>query len=131
MITENMIFDRLSKQLTAIHKGLYVTSVYEPVPKRLPCVFAYESHVTQRKRNISLTDFANHRVSTFTVEVYVKKDGGKALLQEITENVKQIFAGLFFILQTEDSPPNADLSITRRILRFSRAIGNGDTITKE
>lgn len=117
MITLNAIYTRLHEAL-----GIYCTRNYEPVPKSLPCMYFRENHFRPRE-NVNITYTDNIRNSTVYIELYAKSG-----MQNLIDIVESTMNDMRYIEESCIQIDNADISVQRYSLTFSRIICEEDIL---
>lgn len=117
MITVNAVYTQLHNAL-----GCYCTRNYEPVPPSFPCMYFREDHFRPRE-NVNIANTDNVRNSTVHIELYAKSE-----MQDLIDTVETTMRGMHYIEDSCIQIDNADISIQRYSLTFSRIICEEDTL---
>lgn len=112
----NAIYTKLHNELPDV----YCTRRYEPNPKSLPCLYFRETHFRPR-RNVTLNYDDQQINCTVTIEVFAK-DGIRAIIDTVESEMNS----MYFIEESCIQVDNADITIMRYIMTFSRIICEGD-----
>lgn len=130
MITRLDVFDRIATQLRVAYPTLFVTSERFVNAPKLPCLWMVEIDGVPQERytNLDLSD--SQRRSTFEVQAYSDNPNGATLeLEDIIGTCETLFKGIGYRMIYSSPVDNAaDTSIKRHICRFTRVIGDGDTL---
>lgn len=117
MITINQIYTQLSDGM-----DIYCTRRYEPVPASLPCLYFRESHF-RPKPSVTLEYGDEVIQSTIYIELYAKSG-----MSDLITQVETLMNSMYYIEENCMEIDNADISIQRYTLTFSRIICGGDTL---
>ena len=118
MITINKVYTELHNAL----EGVYCTRNYEPVPSSLPCMYFRETHFRPIE-HVNIANNDNVRNSTVYIEVFAKTD-----IQDLVEKIESTMRAMHYIEENCMQVDNADISISRYTLTFSRIICEEDTL---
>lgn len=130
MITENEVLTRIANSVDALSLNCYLTSVYEPFPPKLPCVYVRQTDKYPLRNRVDLDYTDAQNVAVFTAEVYTQKSDGnaKATADLVMDTIADSFRQMYFIMQMRTPVDNGDPSVYRILARFRRVICNGDEL---
>ena len=75
-ITRNAVYSYVHDAVVAVNASVYVTSVYEPTPAKLPAVILREIGDFRNRENMSFAGDQGVRTSTFEAQVVSGKTNG-------------------------------------------------------
>lgn len=131
MISDNQIYTKIATAIRTEYPDALVTAESTQTPSKFPCVFIEEIDDAPEKRYETFSNSETNKRSTFEVQVYSdKKSGAKQETKKITSLVKEQFRMVGYRCITDTPVANADSTIKRRVSRFTRIIGSGDTLTE-
>ena len=125
MITKEEIYNYISNAITTDFPECYVTGKYEPIPKSLPCVFAYQQTKTRQTRYATLDNEDVQNRIVWEIQVYAE------MMNEcysIIDTIEATMKSMGFYEEFCQPTTNADPRIFRVILRFGRVLADNDTI---
>lgn len=130
MITSNEVYSRISADLKAEFEGIFTTSARVYAPKVLPCVWIVEIDATPDGRYVNLDLSDNQRRSTFEVQAFSNTPNSASLeVSNIIDEAISAFRKLGYVCTMVQPMDNGyDENIKRKIARFTRIIGGGDTL---
>lgn len=133
MITSNEVYSRISASLRAKFEGILTTSTRVYAPKVFPCVWIVEIDATPDGRYINLDLSDDQRRSTFEVQAYSNKpDTAMLEVSDIIDETVKAFRKLGYVCTMVQPMDNGyDENIKRKVARFTRLIGGGDTLPEE
>ena len=125
MITDNQVYTLVKNATTTAHSGVFVTGSKIYTTEKFPTVSIVCIDGTPISETINLEE--TNRRSTFDVNVYSKTSltEAKTILTTVRNAFKECGyrCNVFEPLDNEN-----DLNIKRYVGRFTRAIGDGDTL---
>lgn len=126
-ITRNAVYTRLVKALKWAFPDCYYTGRLEPIPQKLPTMYAREIGNMQPVENVTLSYDDEQYQSTFEVQVFSNlQAGAETEAYAIMAIAQRVLKGLGYIQDMLEPMPNADATIFRLIGRWHRQIGGGD-----
>lgn len=130
MITVNQIYNYIVDAITEERSDLYCASRLEPIPERFPSVQIVELNHIPIQNRISL-DFKDMPMRRdFEVHVFSNlKNGALSEARSIMTDVEEAFRSAFFVETYCGQANNADVSVIHMVARFTRNIGDGDSLT--
>ncbi len=124
-ISDNQVYTYVLNQIVATYESAYVTSSILNIVNDFPCVSIVSIDSTAISETIDLEE--TNRRSTFDVNVY--SDESQSQAKAIMKIVRNAFKDCGYrcrLAQPIDNPN--DTNIKRYVGRFTRAIGDGDSL---
>lgn len=130
MITQNEVYNRIADALQGEFETLFTTSTRVYAPKVFPCVWIVEIDGTPDGRYVNLDLSDEQRRSTFEVQAYSNAPEGAMLeVDAIIGKAILEFRKIGYVCSMNQPIDNGyDENIKRRVARFTRIIGGGDTL---
>ena len=122
MITSNEIFTKLHDELNVGERTVFCTTTHDPLAPELPCLYYRETHYRPAE-HITLGYDDEVIDSTVYIELYDTED-----LQDLVKAVEDIMSSMHYIEVSCIQVDNADVSIERYSLSFTRIICGTDTL---
>lgn len=125
MITSNEVFTKLHDALNTDGLSVFCTTTHDPLAPELPCMYYRETHYRPTE-SITL-DYDDEVISsTVYIELYDTND-----LQELVKVVEDAMNEMHYIETNCIQIDNADPTIERYTLTFTRIICGADSFEEE
>ena len=130
MITKNAIFTKVKTAITSEYSGAYCVSERLYTPQKFPCVWIVEIDTYPEKSNLALDYSDVQRRSDFEIQAYSNLTSGAAnqaasIIGTAIAEMKRLG---YRCTMSAPIDNGADTSIKRHVARFTRFIGDGDTL---
>ena len=130
MITVNQIYSYIEAAVNTTARPVYCAAVRVNAPNSFPACYIIEDSHSFVRQNVTINFNDTPLSRNFTVEVYSnKRVNALSEAREIMDDVEIAMKQLGFIETFCGQVDNADPSIIRIVGRFTRVIGDSDTIT--
>ena len=133
MITRNQIFTKVKTAILAAYSTAYCTSTRVYAPSRFPCVWIVEIDTYPEKSSMTVNYSDDQRRSTFEIQVFSNlSDEAWSQTDGIMGVAVATMKSLGYRCTMNQPVDNGvDSNIKRRVARFTRFIGSGDTLPTE
>lgn len=130
MVTKNQIFTEIKKAILEKYPKAYVTSERVYSPSQFPCVWVVTIDDYPELKATSLDFGDSQKRLVLEVQAFSNKtSGASAEAEKIVEIATKRFREMQFRCTTSQPVDNqADATIKRYVARYTRFIGEGDTI---
>lgn len=130
MIGINQIYSYIEEKVNLPGRGVYCSSIDEPVPSQFPACQIFELSHSQYRRATPLSFADKDSVSVrrdFEVHVFSnKKNRAVSEARIIMDDVENAFRQLSFIETTCLKASHSEPGVIKLVARFTRNIGDGD-----
>lgn len=128
MITDNQVYTYVKNKVVTEYEGLFVTASRIYTTEKFPTASIVCIDGTPISETLNLEE--SNRRSTFDVDVYSNKSLNEA--KNISSVIREAFRECGYHCRVFEPLDNAlDPNIKRFVGRFTRAIGDGDTLNVE
>lgn len=126
-ITRNAVYSYVHDAVIATNASVYVTSVYEPTPARLPAVILREIGDFRNRENMSFAGDQGVRTSTFEAQVVSgKTNGSMTEAYTILEAVRSAFFKLHYNETNAVIVEDGSTGRFRMRASYRRIVGDSD-----
>ena len=126
-ITRNAVYSYVHDAVIATNASVYVTSVYEPTPAKLPAVILREIGDFRNRENMSFAGDQGVRTSTFEAQVVSgKTNGSMTEAYTILEAVRTAFFKLHYNETNAVIVEDGSTGRFRMRASYRRIVGDSD-----
>lgn len=126
-ITRNAVYSYVHDAVIAVNSSVYVTSVYEPKPAKLPAVILREIGDFRNRENMSFAGEQGVRTSTFEAQVVSgKTNGSMTEAYTILEAVRSAFFKLHYNETNAVIVEDGSTGRFRMRASYRRVVGDSD-----
>jgi CRISPR/Cas system-associated protein Csm6 len=120
---EQIVFDTVAKTLRAKYKNIYIVGdELTTAPNTFPAVVLRKSNSSINKRYSTFDKREVSVTETYYCTIYSNLDKGKTTqCKEIAYVINEVMDELFYARIYEEQLFNADASIGRRVLKYSKS----------
>lgn len=130
MITVNQIYSYIEAAVNTVERPVYCAAVRVIAPNSFPACYIVEDNHSFVRQNVTINLNDTPLTRNFTVEVFSnKRVNPLSEARDIMDDVEIAMKQLGFVETFCGQVDNADPSIIRIVGRFTRVIGDSDTIT--
>ena len=128
-ITRNAVYSSVHDAVKTANASVHITSVYEPVPAKVPAVILREIGDYRNKENMTFSGAQGVRTSTFEAQVVSgKTNGSMSEAYTLLEAVRSAFFGLHYNETNAVIVEDGSTGRFRIRASYRRVIGDSDTL---
>lgn len=125
----NQVFTQIKAAITSEYPNAYCVSERIPTPSQFPCVWIVELDSVPDARYLTFNDYDSQVKSSIEIQAFSNSNSeASAEAKGICKKAREALTLMGYRCLTFAPIENADVSIKRHVARFSRLIGDSDTI---
>lgn len=126
---ENQIITIVGTAVKAVDSSVFVTSVYEQIPSKFPCVYITEADNYVYTPSIDSASNENHANVMYEIQVFTNNTNGrKASGKELFTAADEALLSLGFVRNTKQTINQKDATVCCIIGRYTAVVSKNNEI---